>query len=60
MIDFIHCLSNMESYNAILIQQGKTQAERMQLLHELAVQQMKTLEMLNVTNLPGIEIKEKE
>lgn len=53
-------LSNMESYNAILIQQGKTQAERMQLLHELAVQQMKTLEMLNVTNLPGIEIKDKE
>ena len=53
-------LSNMESYNAILIQQGKTQAERIQLLHELAVQQMKTLEMLNVTNLPGIEIKEKE
>ena len=53
-------LSNMESYNAILIQQGKTQAERIQLLHELAVQQMKTLEMLNVTNLPEIEIKEKE
>ena len=53
-------LSNMESYNAILIQKGKTQAERIQLLHELAVQQMKTLEMLNVTNLPGIEIKEKK
>ncbi len=36
-------LANMESYNAILIKQGKTQAERMQLLHELAVQQMTTL-----------------
>lgn len=32
-------LSNMESYNAILIKQGKNQAERMQLLYELAVQQ---------------------
>ena len=39
-------LSNMESYNAILIQQGKTQAERMRLLHDLAVQQMKTLSMM--------------
>lgn len=48
-------LSNMESYNAILIKQGKTQAERMQLLHELAVQQMTTLSSLNVSNLPGIE-----
>ena len=36
-------LSNMESYNAILIQQGKTQAERMNFLHQLAVQQMNTL-----------------
>ena len=48
-------LSNMESYNAILIKQGKSQAERMQLLHELAVQQMKTLSSLELSNLPGIE-----
>ena len=48
-------LSNMESYNAILIQQGKEQAERMQLLHELAVQQMTTLHALELNNLPGIE-----
>ena len=39
-------LANMESYNAILIKQGKSQAERMQLLHELAVQQMTTLSSL--------------
>ena len=50
-------LSNMESYNAILIKQGKTQAERMQLLHELAVQQMTTLSSLEVNNLPGIETR---
>jgi len=50
-------LANMESYNAILIKQGKTQAERMQLLHELAVQQMTTLSSLELSNLPGIEKK---
>lgn len=48
-------LSNMESYNAILIQQGKSQAERMQLLHELAVQQMRTLKTLEVPQLPSME-----
>ena len=50
-------LSNMESYNAILIQQGKSQAERMKLLHELAVQQMTTMSTLDLKNLPGIEVK---
>lgn len=50
-------LANMESYNAILIKKGKTQAERMQLLHELAVQQMTTLSQLELSNLPGIEDK---
>lgn len=47
-------LSNMESYNAILIQQGTSQAERMKLLHELAVQQMKTMSTLDLKRLPGI------
>lgn len=50
-------LANMESYNAILIKQEKSQAERMQLLHELAVQQMTTLSSLELNNLPGIEKK---
>lgn len=50
-------LANMESYNAILIKQGKNQDERMQLLHELAVQQMTTLSSLELSNLPGIEKK---
>jgi hypothetical protein len=48
-------LANMESYNAILIKQKKSQAERMKLLHELAVQQMTTLSSLELKNLPGIE-----
>ena len=50
-------LANMESYNAILIQQGKSQAERMRLLHELAVQQMTTISSLDLKKLPGIEEK---
>ena len=50
-------LANMESYNAILIKQGKIQADRMHLLHELAVQQMTTLSSLELSNLPGIEKK---
>lgn len=50
-------LANMESYNAVLLKKGKTQAERMQLLHELAVQQMTTLSSLELSNLPGIERK---
>lgn len=50
-------LANMESYNAVLIKKGKTQAERMQLLYELAVQQMTTLSGLELSNLPGIERK---
>ena len=53
-------LANMESYNAILIKQGKSQAERMKLLHELAVQQMTTLSKLDVSTLPGIEKKDDE
>lgn len=48
-------LSNMESYNAILIKQGKSQAERILLLHDLAVQQMTSLSTINLKNLPGIE-----
>ena len=50
-------LANMESYNAILIQQGKTQAERMNFLRQLAVQQMNTLTTLDLNRLPAINMK---
>mgnify|MGYP003429535084 FL=1 len=50
-------LANMESYNAILIKQDYNQEERMKLLHDLAVQQMKTLGSLDVSGLPQIEEK---
>ena len=49
-------LTNMESYNAILIQEGKSQEERMKFLHELAVQQMMTMSTLDLKRLPGIEV----
>ena len=50
-------LANMESYNAILIRQGKSQAERMKLLHELAVHQMTSIGALDLSNLSEIDEK---
>lgn len=44
-------LANLESYNAVLINQGKTQEERMKLLRQLVVQQLLTLDSLNISNL---------
>ena len=40
-------LANMESYNAVLIEQGKSQKDRLILLHNLAVKQMRTMEALS-------------
>ena len=56
-IQHLLVLANLESYNAILISQGRTQAERMVLLHDMAVQQMHTLASLELSNLPQIEEK---
>ena len=44
-------LANMESYNALLIEQKKQQAERLTLLRELAVRQMKTLSGISLEKL---------
>lgn len=44
-------LANMESYNAVLIEQGKPQSERLVLLRDLAVKQMQTLDALNFNDL---------
>ena len=41
---------NLESYNAVLISQGKNQKERMELLRQLAIQQLQTLEMVSLNN----------
>ena len=51
-------LANMESYNAILIEQGKVMSERLVLLRELALKQMETLSAVSVEaikSLPGGE-----
>lgn len=47
-------LANMESYNAILIEQGKPQSERLVILHALAVKQLQTLMALDTTTLPQL------
>ena len=53
-------LANMESYNAILIEQGRAMPERLILLRELAVRQMKTLAVVSMDGLkqfPGDDSK---
>ena len=45
-------LANMESYNAILIEQGKKQSERLVELRALAVRQMQTLEEVDSNRMP--------
>jgi hypothetical protein len=47
-------LANMESYNAVLIEQGKEQSERLVLLRELAVRQMETLASISMDRLPQL------
>jgi len=54
-------LANMESYNAILIEQGKPQSERLVLLRQFVVKQMQTLEYVNnegLKRLPGASVNE--
>ena len=49
-------LANMESYNAILIEQGKAMSERLVMLRELMLKQMETLStvsMEEIKRLPG-------
>ena len=44
-------LANMESYNAVLIGQGKKMSERLVLMRELAVKQMKFLSLASMDSL---------
>ena len=51
-------LANMESYNAILIDQGKPMSERLVLLRRLALKQLETLSEVSmdaIKRLPGVE-----
>ncbi|MDO5406756.1 MAG: KilA-N domain-containing protein [Eubacteriales bacterium] len=47
-------LANMESYNAVLIAQNKSQSERLVLLRELVVTQMRTLSAMSEGQLAGL------
>ena len=38
------CLSNMENLNAVFIEQGMTQSERLMKLNQIAIHQMNVLE----------------
>ncbi len=53
-------LANLESYNAVLIHQDKEQKERMELLRQLAVQQLQTLETVSLDNLSKLFITRHE
>ena len=48
-------LANMESYNAILIEQGKPQTERLQLLNKLAIRQLKAIEEIGTNEIKKLE-----
>lgn len=50
-------LANMESYNAILIEQPKLQEQRLKLLNELAIKQLKTIEEINKDVIKKLERK---
>lgn len=51
-------LANMESYNAILIEQGKSQSERLVMIRDSVVKQLETLKSISAKELP--ELKEKK
>jgi len=50
-------LANMESYNAILIEQGKSQPERLQLLNKYAIRQLKAIQEINTDTIKKLEGK---
>ena len=48
-------LANMENYNAIMIKQDIPQSERIVKLRELAVQQLSTLQSLDISNITALD-----
>lgn len=48
-------LANMESYNAILIEQGKSQSERLMLLNKLAIRQLEAIQKTNMDTIKRLE-----
>ena len=50
-------LANMESYNAILIEQGKPQSGRLQLLNKLAIRQLEAIQEISMDTIKKLEGK---
>ena len=50
-INELICLSNMENLNAVFINDGMSQSDRLIKLNQIAIQQMKILEDTNGRNL---------
>ena len=48
-------LANAESYNSALINEGKSQGERLVMLRNAIVNQLKAIEQINIENLPILE-----
>ena len=48
-------LANMESYNAILIEQGKPQSERLQILRKTAITQLTAIAKINVEEIKKLK-----
>lgn len=50
-------LANMESYNAILIEEGKSQSERLVVIRDSVLKQLETLESITMKGMSQIEQK---
>lgn len=48
-------LANMESYNAILIEESKSQSERLQLLNKLAIRQLVAIQEINTETIRKLD-----
>ena len=48
-------LANAESYNSVLINEGKSQGERLVMLRNAIVNQLKAIEQIDIENLPILE-----
>ncbi len=52
-------LANMESYNAVLIEEGKAQPERLRLLNQLAIRQLQTIEQMGISAIQKLDTNDK-
>jgi hypothetical protein len=53
-------LANLESYNAILIEQGIKQTERLQILNQLAIKQLEAIETIGIKTIKKMETNDKK